>query len=307
VFIDFKLEFITGLKTRRLQITTMAGCFGKTVVFIINLIFLFCGIAVLVFGILTLSSPSTIIDALSFIPGYQSINYIIDIQQAVINGGIVMTVVGSVLVVICIFGIIASCTSSTCFIATYIGMILVILYFEIAVIIFFSVDSQFVERRIQNLMYTSLKDNFEPVDINGSNIDYGSTPGAVAWESLQFQYSCCGAHNYTDYNTFNWQTNFTYMPNATVPPSCCQQINQYEADLPNTTSTFSNLNTCLTLAPEYTNPKGCYTALSEYFFIYGYVKMITLGGLIAIEVLVLMFTCRLLHLNKMEKEIGVDY
>jgi len=279
----------------------MAGCFSKITVFIINFIFLLCGLAVMIFGIVTLSSPTTIINALYFIPGYENINYIIDVQQAVVNGGIVMTVVGSVLVVLCIFGLIASCTKSTCFIGTYIGLILLVLYFQVAVIIYFSIDSQNINNKIENLMYTSLVQYFQPVQIVGGAIVNGSTPGGAAWEGLQFKYACCGAHGYQDFAKFTWQTNFTYNPTAVVPPSCCQQIVQYE--VPTQTSQISNLNTCLNSAPSYTNTKGCYIALSEVFFVYGYVKMIILAGLIAIEVFVLMLSCRLVHLNRRDLEI----
>jgi len=283
----------------------MAGLVSKIVIFVFNFIFLLCGIAVLVFGIVTLSSPSTVINALYFIPGYENINYIIDVQQAVLNGGIVMTVVGSVLVVVCVFGLVASCTSSSCLMATYIAMILVMLYFEVGVIIYFSVESQYIDNRIENLMYTSLVQYFQPVQISAGNIVNGSTPGALAWEGLQFKYACCGAHGYQDFENFDWQQNFSYNPNAKVPPSCCQQIIQYE--IPTVTSQISSLNTCLTSPPQYTNIKGCYTALSELFFVYGYVKMITLSGLIAVEVFILMLTCRLMHVHRRESEIDVFY
>jgi len=276
----------------------MAGCMAKIIIFVVNFIFLLCGIAIMVFGIVTLSSPTTVIDALSYIPGYENFNYIIDVPEAVLSGGIVMTVLGSVLVVICVFGIAASCSSKNCLLGTYIGMILVVLYFEIGVIIYFSIDSQFVESKIQGLMYTSLVQNFLPVQIIGNSIVNGSTDGAVAWESMQFKYACCGAHGYEDYATFPWQANFTYNHNATVPPSCCQQISQY--NIPTQTTEIIDLNVCLVNAPNYVNTKGCYTALSQIFFIYGYVKMISLSGLIAIEVFVLMFSCRLIHLNERE-------
>jgi len=279
----------------------MAGCIAKTIVFIVNFIFLLCSIAVLIVGIIILASPSTVINALYFIPGYENLNYIIDVQQAVLNGGIVMTVVGAVLLVICLFGLVASCCSSSCFMGTYIALVLLLLYFEVAAVIAFSIESQNVNTRVQNLMYTSLVQNFQPVQISGGNIINGSTPGALAWEGLQFKYACCGAHGYTDYQNFIWKTNFTFNPNAVVPPSCCQQIVQYE--MPTTTNQIINLNTCLTSPPQYTNTKGCFVALTEYFFVYGYVKMITLSGLIAVEVFVLMFSCRLLHLHQRESAI----
>jgi len=285
----------------------MAGFISRLIVFLVNFIFLLCGIAVLVFGIVTLSSPTTIIDALSFIPGYENLDYIVDVQQAVLNGGIMMTVIGSVLVVLCLFGLVASCSSGKCLLGIYISLTLLVLYFELAVIIYFSIESQSVENRIQDLMFTSLVQNFQPVTINGTNILNGSTAGAMAWEGLQFTYACCGAHGYLDYNStgFDWQKKFDYNPNAIVPPSCCQQIVQYE--VPTLTNQITNLTGCLSSAPEYTNVKGCYTALTEVFFVYGYVKMITLAGLVAVEVLVLMISCRLLCINQKQAEIDVVY
>jgi hypothetical protein len=285
----------------------MAGCGAKIILFTINFIFLLCGIAVLVFGIVTLSSPSTVIGFLDWIPGYLQINYIIDVQQAVINGGIVMTVIGSVLVVLCVFGLVTSCTSSKWLHIIYIVLVLLILYFEVAVIIFFSIDSQFINNRIENLMFTSLVENFEPVNININNgaITNGSSPGGQAWEALQFTYACCGAHGYKDYQQVSF--NVSNYPSAIVPPSCCQQIQQYQ--IPTLTSQLTNFNECMTAntsEPNYINTKGCYIALSDLFFVYGYVKMIVLSGLIAIEVAVLMLSCRLMNLHSKESGIG-DY
>lgn len=279
----------------------MAGFVSKTIVFVINFIFLLCALAVMIFGIITLSSPTTVVNALSFIPGYENLNYVVDVQQAVLNGGILMTVVGSVITLMCLFGLAASCTNGTCFLGIYSGMVLLVLYFEIGCIIFFSVESQYLNSRLQDLMYTSLTQYFEPVQIESGNIVNGSTPGALAWESMQFTYACCGAHGYEDFQKFNWKQNFTYNPNAIVPPSCCEQIVQYE--FPDTTSQIVNLNSCLSSAPQYVNTKGCYIALTEIFYVYGYVKMITLSGLIAVEVLVLMLSFRLMTVNRREMSV----
>lgn len=277
----------------------MAGCLAKIIVFLVNFIFMLCGLAVMIFGIITLASPSTVINALSFIPGYQNVNYIIDVQQAVLNSGILMTVIGAVTFVVCIFGLIASCCSVTCLIGTYIFMVLILLYFEVAVIIYFSVESQYVNNRIENLMYTSLVQNFQPVSIVGNNIVNGSTSAAMAWEGIQFKYGCCGAYGYLDFQNFtSWKQNFTYNPAALVPPSCCQQITEYQ--IPTVVSQFSNLNTCLSSAPKYTNTKGCFVALQDFFFIYGYLKMIIMSGLIAVQVFALMFSCQLIHLSQID-------
>jgi len=204
-------------------------------------------------------------------------------------------------VLICIVGIIGSCTRKRWLIILYIGLVLLVLFFELGVLIYVSIESQYVESKIQNLMYTSLVMYFIPVQLNANGFISNATNNASAsWEVMQFQYGCCGAYGYTDYMNFTWQTrnpstNYHNL-NATVPPSCCEQIVQYQ--LPSSTKQIVNLTSCMMTPPNYTNTKGCYTVLSEVYFVYGYVKIIVIAGLLAIEVIVSILSARLLQAER---------
>lgn len=48
------------------------------------------------------------------------------------------------------------------------------------------------------------------------------------------QFSCCGAHNYTDYKTINWNRTITLFGTtfeAAVPFSCCKNPKQVGANM----------------------------------------------------------------------------
>jgi len=274
----------------------MEECFAKVIVFIVNVVFLLIALCVLIFGIITLSSPNTTVNVLNSIPGFQNINYVIDVEQAILNSAVLLIVVGAIIIVICITGIVSSCTRRKWLIITYIGLVLLVLFFELAIQIYAAVDSQFAESRIQSLMYTSLITYFIPVQMHNGQILNETTNGSTAWNILQFKYGCCGAYNYTDYRKFDWQTrgndpyNYT---NAIVPPSCCEQILQYR--LPVFTKQLVDLDGCMYSAPRYTNLKGCYEVLLEFFFLYGYVIIIVVAILVAVEVVVSILSFRLLQ------------
>jgi len=282
----------------------MAGFFSKLIVFIVNIAFLIAGLCVLTFGIITLASPSTVISALNYIPGFANINDVIDLQQAVLNSGVLMIVIGSVITVICILGLVASCCNNKCLRMTYILLVLLVLFFELAVIIYASFESKFVESRIQSLMYSSLTQYFTPVQISNSTGEITNSTANSTWSVMQFEYGCCGAYGYQDYfnTSFNWQIKgspgYLSYQNAIVPPSCCEQIVQYE--FPTSTSEIVNLPGCMYSPPTYTNTKGCYLVVLDYFFIYGYIKIIALACLVAIEVIVSILSAHLLQTHRHE-------
>jgi len=123
-------------------------------------------------------------------------------------------------------------------------------------------------------------------------IQNNTSPPALAWEAMQFQYACCGAYDYQDFGKFDWQTGFGYnYTGAIVPPSCCMQIVQYE--YPSTTAAFVNLNNCLSGPPDYTNFKGCYFALIDSVAVEAHVVIIVFASLIALEVIVILLSMHL--------------
>jgi hypothetical protein len=281
----------------------MAGIISKFVVFIVNIAFFIVGTLVMVFGILLLTDPSAIQSALMRSTGYANLNYIINLQQAMVNNGILLTVVGGVIFLISFIGIVGTCRKGSCLIASYLGLILLTLLFELAIIIYAAVDYSNIQTRVQDLMFSALQQNFQPVQIgSGGVISNGTTPGGVAWETLQFTYGCCGAHNYTDYEQFTtWKANFTYNTNANFPPSCCIQNTQYQ--VPATTTAFVNFGSCISAStspaslPAYVNTKGCHAAVLETFQMQDSITIIIIASLIALEIIVVMLVLHLLHIK----------
>jgi hypothetical protein len=284
----------------------MVACFSKTVVFFVNLIFLLAGLAVLIFGIIVLAAPTTAINGLSAIPGITSINYIIDINQMLLNAGILLTVMGSVIFLMCFIGLLGTCAEGGVLLIVYAVLLVLTTLFELGVIIYVALDYRMIESRIQGLMLTSLQANFAPVVINDAGVIQNSTsPPALAWETMQFDYACCGAKGYEDFATFNWQTGPGYnYTGALVPPSCCMQIVQYQ--VPSSTGAFADLNSCLNSAsqsPQYVNTQGCYVPMMARIAANEYVVSIIFACLVALEVIVLIFTMRIIGVR--ESSVGV--
>jgi hypothetical protein len=270
----------------------MVACFSKTVVFFVNLIFLLAGLGVLIFGIIVLAAPTTAINGINQIPGITSIDYIIDIQQVLVNSGILLTVMGSVIFLMCFIGLLGTCAEGGALLIVYAFLLVLTTLFELGVIIYAALDYNMMELRVQNLMYNSLIKNFAPVVINGVVIQNSTSVQAVAWEAMQFEYACCGAKGYEDFNTFTWQngTGYNYA-GAIVPPSCCMQIVQYQ--IPSTTGAFVNLNSCMystELSPQYVNTQGCYVPMMAKIAAHEYVLSIIFACLVALEIIVLIFT-----------------
>jgi hypothetical protein len=274
----------------------MVACFSKTVVFFVNLIFLLAGLGVLIFGIIVLAAPTTAINGINQIPGITSIDYIIDIQQVLVNSGILLTVMGSVIFLMCFIGLLGTCAEGGALLIVYAFLLVLTTLFELGVIIYAALDYNTMELRVQNLMYNSLIKNFAPVVINGGVIQNSTSIPAVAWEAMQFEYACCGAKGYEDFNTFKWQTGNGYnYTEAIVPPSCCMQIVQYQ--IPSTTGAFIELNSCMysaELSPQYVNTQGCYVPMMARIAAHEYVLTIIFACLVALEIIVLIFTMRII-------------
>jgi len=248
----------------------------------------------MIFGIISLADPSLIVNGLSYIPGYTTVNYVIDLNQLILTSGIVLTVIGSVIFVMCFFGLVGTCSDRPFLLGTFIGFVVLTLFAELAFIIYSGVAYQPVKNQVQYLMYQSLQQNFLPVQINGGGVIENSTsPAAAAWETLQFKYGCCGAYGYTDFMNFtSWKQGYNSpVPNPVVPPSCCMQITQYAYPL--TTTSFVNLSDCMTSPPLYTNTKGCFIAILDTFAVQTHYTVIIFASLVALEVIVLLMAMHL--------------
>jgi hypothetical protein len=263
---------------------------------LVNLIFFLVGAAVMSFGIVVLANPTLAIHGLSLIPGFDSLNYIINVQQMLLSGGVVLTIVGIVVLVISFIGLLGNCygEDAHCIFKLYSVFVLLTIFLDLALIIYSAVDNRNIESKVESYMQSALIENFEPVSISNGIISNSSSPGAAAWEALQFKYACCGAYNYTDYQKFNWQTknpHTSYSANTTVPPSCCSQFVQFV--IPETDSEFIDLAACMNSPedkPQYMNSQGCYTVFVNKMALHGYYVVVILASLTALEIIVLIMT-----------------
>jgi len=202
----------------------------NTIMFIVNFVFFLVGAAVMSFGIVLLANPGLMETALNNVSGYKDINYVIDLNQALSASGILLTVVGSVIMCISLIGLFTCCCGGTCLYIIYAAFLGLLIAFEVAVIIYLSLNYTNMQYDVQKYMYAALTQNFGPVQITGGAIIYNSTNGPAAWETMQFKYGCCGAYGPNDYIQFSsWKVGFTYQPAAVFPPSCCMQIVQSAA------------------------------------------------------------------------------
>jgi len=280
----------------------MAGGIAKIIINIVNFAFMLFGIGVMIVGIITLADPELIVSGVNLIPGFTNLNYIINIQQALVSSGIVLTVIGSVIFGMCFIGLVGGCTGGRILVFLYISFVSLVLAFELAVIIYSAVSYSSVQSRMKGLMLSALQQYFEPVTFNNGALVNGTTPGGQAWEQLQFDYSCCGAYDYLDYKTFDWRNNITAYDNDVVPPSCCIQVMQYSYAID--TSSFVNLPVCMASPPLYTNTQGCFYAVESAAAAYTNISIIIIASLIALEVIVLMLAMHLINIKRDESKTG---
>jgi len=281
----------------------MKGTIARIIINIVNLAFMLFGIGVMIVGIITLANPEIIISGVNLIPGFTDLNYLINMQQALVSSGIVLTVIGSVIFGMCFIGLVGGCTGRKVLVFLYIGFVSLILAFELAVIIYCAVSYQSVQGRVKGLMLSALQQFFVPVTFNGNGaLVNGTTPGGVAWEQLQFEYGCCGANGYLDYATFDWRGNDTQYQSAKVPPSCCIQIVQYQ--YATNLNSFANLDSCLFSPPNFTNSHGCFYAVESAVASAANITVIIIASLIALEVIVLMLAMHLVNLAREESKTG---
>lgn len=286
----------------------MKGTVSKIVLFVINLVFFFAGMGIMIFGIIALADPQLIVESFSFIPNYTELTYIIDVQQAILNNAILLTVFGSVIFVMCFLGLCGGCRDGTFMISVYLALVILTLLFQLAALIYMAVDYAGMQNRMQSLMYSSLVKNFEPVTVDSSgNINNGSN---AAWSTYQFEHACCGVYDYKDYQKFSdvWNPDKTYP--GIVPPSCCMQKVQYQ--LPTSANQLADYNTCINVQengePQYINIQGCSYNLMQDFKESSYnIPAIILISLVALEVIVALLTMHLVEINYRNSKTNSGY
>ncbi|XP_026461425.1 23 kDa integral membrane protein-like isoform X2 [Ctenocephalides felis] len=164
------------------------GCgisFVKYVLFVFNLIFALCGLAVLAVGVVFKLKFSEIQQML------QDLN----VQAA----PILFITVGSIVFIIAFFGCCGAIRESHCMTVTYAVFLIVLLIVQvvIAVCVFVYVDD--INKILQKTLQTTFDHRDQPANME-------------IIDGLQRQFECCGVNGKTDY-----QLNVI----ANLPQSCC--------------------------------------------------------------------------------------
>lgn len=268
-----------------------------------NFLFFVCGVLLLAFGIVGIADPLALTRFLNGIPGVENTAVIINIPETVVASSVFMIILGSVMLV---FGFLG-CAGAWCMVKwmlfIYWFVLILVLLAEIALIIVAAVSPAKVEGHVKEVLYKSLKEKFEPVHFNGNNITLPSNIVAVSWISLQFEVSCCGANNYTDYGTFTWNNTFMIENErivAAVPPSCCEL--KTPGQVPTSASDFKDLKQCLYGQSAY-NKEGCYKTATKLMVQYSYAPIIIAAIVIFIELVAIATAIYLWKSNDKKKEL----
>jgi len=280
---------------------------AKFILHITNLVYFCAGLAVLVVGALGLSDASTIVDLLTFVPKIDELSKVLDLVGLAVGPAIYLTVMGSVVIVLCFIGCGGVFKMKTIMIYIFAVTTLLMMLFNIALIMFYAIDPYFIENQVQSNMESKLVNNFDSVKFNSTgSLVYPDDESAAAWNMMQIQQGCCGVYGYKDYSTFTWNGSFVDSSGpmtAVVPLSCCLLADP--GKMPETQNDFVNIETCLknTSSSAYLNARGCSDYVMQQVTRYNFIYTVTAAGFTGLQALILCLTLRLLMVNERENSV----
>jgi hypothetical protein len=282
------------------------GC-SKVLLFIFNILFFFCGVLLLSFGIAGVANPIQLTGFLARVPGVTSMAIVINIPQIIVSCAIFMIVLGSIMVVFGFLGCAGAACSSKPLLFFYWLLLVLVILAELALIIYAAVSPATAQENIKAVMYKSLRDNFGTVSLGWGNntVTLPANIISLSWVSMQFEVECCGVNNYTDYETFKWNNTFK-MENgqsleAKVPPSCCTL--KQKSVVPRSTDDFVNLPSCLDTINSF-SAVGCYAAVRKLAMTYFYIPIGICCAVIVVEIICMAAAIHLWRTNDEKKQIA---
>lgn len=162
----------------------------KYLLFVFNLLFLLCGLALIVVGAIVQ----------------------VQTKDAAFNGsassaGIFLIVVGSLIFIVCFFGCAGAINNNYCMVVTFGVLLLLILLAEVAAVI----TGFVLKDKINDTLTAEMLKNQQQYDRN--------EPDKIAtqtWNKTQHDLKCCGTTGY-----MSWNASTQMKESNSVPDSCC--------------------------------------------------------------------------------------
>ncbi|KAM9320770.1 CD63 antigen [Gastrophryne carolinensis] len=166
----------------------------KYLIFLFNLLFWICGIALIALGI--------------YVQIY--LNKTLEIKSASASGApIVLIAVGVVIFFISFFGCCGAAKENYCMVTTFAVLLILIFLIEIAA----AIAGYVLRNQVQDVYGQAYKANMKNYNI--------TKPATDSVDEIQKTFQCCGANNSSD-----WRDTAAYKDTNFVPDSCCRVISK---------------------------------------------------------------------------------
>lgn len=195
------------------------GC-SKTLLVIINGIFMILGLGILALGIYLKVDPSysTITNVLNQNPADDAAKsgaYLVNLEAA----SIVIIIIGSIIAGISIIGILGACFEIKALIIIYGIVITLVLLALIAIGIAALVFKYALRKNFEDEFKNGLKDKLK-TDYEGEVAL--KSPFTIAIDMFQVYFECCGVNNFTDYDNGKLNKTLPDGKTLTAPIACCR-------------------------------------------------------------------------------------
>lgn len=289
---------------------------SKLLLVLFNIIFFICGAGVLALGIVLIVDKNFLLDIIGKVPGSSTFDdaAILNTTSFLQSGAYMLIAAGALVFIIGFSGLCGAIRESKCLLAIYATLVFVILIVEIAagvLCVFYGDDVKaylltWIGTLINKYYYGATLDYNNVVQIASDTTGISS-----AIDYVQISLQCCGATNYTDYDTaLNWSRDYNMtasdgsLVNITdpmVPITCCKLNNPTAWPTNVADLTFVDLEECLTMASDNsTNTASCYNEVLDLLHQYTQIAIGIGIGVGLVEIFGIVAACCLIKAKKKE-------
>jgi len=265
------------------------GCV-KLMMYILNIIFLAVGAALLACGIWLVLSPNS---------GYfLDMGDMVNMDTALWNVAIyIIIAVGGVIVLIAFVGCLGTCTESKCFLMIYSIVVILAILLQLVIIGLIAAFYTSMGLQVGEDMKQQVQLSYMSEDLNSSDTISRS------WNRMQIQFECCGSYGSNDYRLNNY---VTVILNQAVPWTCCrlEDVDKKYA----TKADVINFNLCQqqarfpALGTNYLNGKGCYYEMKSKLDLVVPIMLGVISGFVILQILGVIISCVLR--KKVDSSVG---